>query len=57
MPQRPRRGQRPSRGDPWTLGLRTAAERQEAVMKLLSGRASVDQLALQYGVLPETVEG
>jgi transposase-like protein len=27
------------------------------VMKLLSGRASVDQLAQQYGVLPATIEG
>jgi transposase-like protein len=38
-------------------GRRTAKEKHEAVLKLLSGRASVDQVAREYGVLPETVEG
>jgi transposase-like protein len=38
-------------------GRRTVAERQDAVLRLLSGRASADQLARQYGVLPETVLG
>ena len=38
-------------------GRRTVAARREAVLKLLSGRASVDQVARQYGVLSETVEG
>ena len=37
-------------------GRRTAAAKQEAVLKLLSGRASVDQLAREYGVYPQTVE-
>ncbi len=43
-----------TRGRP---GRRTLAERREAVLSLLSGKASVDQLAQQYGVLPETVLG
>lgn len=43
-----------TRGRP---GRRTAVERQEAVLALLSGRSSVDQVARQYGVLPETVLG
>lgn len=38
-------------------GRRTVAERHDAVLRLLSGRASADQLARQYGVLPETVLG
>ena len=33
------------------------AEKRDAVMRLLSGRATADQLARQYGVLPETVLG
>jgi len=37
-------------------GRRTVSERKEAVLALLSGKASVDQLARKYGVLPETVE-
>lgn len=37
-------------------GRRTVAERKEAVLALLAGKASVDQLARKYGVLPETVE-
>jgi transposase-like protein len=43
-----------TRGRP---GRRTLAERREAVLALLSGKSSVDQLAQQYGVLPETVLG
>jgi transposase-like protein len=43
-----------ARGRP---GRRTAAERKEAVLQLLSGKASVDQLARRFGVRPETVEG
>ncbi len=35
-------------------GRRTVAEKRDAVMRLLSGRATADQLARQYGVLPET---
>ena len=38
-------------------GRRTVAEKRDAVMRLLSGRATADQLARQYGVLPETVLG
>lgn len=38
-------------------GRRTVEERQQAVLALLSGKASVDQLARRLGVLPETVEG
>jgi transposase-like protein len=38
-------------------GRRTAEQRREAVMAVLSGKASVDQVARQYGVLAETVEG
>lgn len=38
-------------------GRRTARQKQEAVLKLLSGQASVDQVAREYGVLPQTVEG
>jgi len=32
-------------------------ERHEAVLELLSGKASVDQIAKRLGVLPATVEG
>ncbi len=32
-------------------------ERRSAVMELLSGKASVDQLCRRYGVKPETIEG
>lgn len=38
-------------------GRRTAEERRKAVLELLGGRASVDQLAKRYGVLPATIEG
>jgi transposase-like protein len=38
-------------------GRRTVQERHEAVLELLSGKASVDQVAKRLGVLPSTVEG
>ena len=38
-------------------GRRTAKERREAVLALLSGKASLDQLGAAYGVRLETVEG
>lgn len=38
-------------------GRRTGAERAEAVLALLSGKASVDEIARRYGVLASTVEG
>jgi transposase-like protein len=38
-------------------GRRSAAERREAVMALLSGKSSADQLARQYGVHADTVLG
>lgn len=38
-------------------GRRTSKEKREAVLELLSGRTSVDQVARKYGVLAETVEG
>jgi len=41
-----------SRGRP---GRRTGAERRDAVLAILGGKASVDQVARQYGVLPATV--
>ena len=37
-------------------GRRTADERTQAVLQLLSGKASVDQLALRFGVQAETIE-
>jgi transposase-like protein len=37
-------------------GRRTAAERTEAVLALLSGKASVDQVALRFGVQASTVD-
>jgi len=37
-------------------GRRTAAERTEAVLALLSGKASVDQIAMRFGVQASTVE-
>ena len=43
-----------ARGRP---GRRTVAERTQAVLALLGGKTSVDQLAKQYGVNPATVEG
>lgn len=38
-------------------GRRRVEERREAVLELLSGKATVDQLAFRFGVRPETVEG
>jgi len=43
-----------TRGRP---GRRSATERREAVMALLSGKSSADQLARQYGVHIDTVLG
>ena len=37
-------------------GRRTAEERTQAVLQLLSGKASVDQLAQRFGVQGETIE-
>lgn len=45
-------GEGVTRGKP---GRRSVAERTQAVLDLLSGRSSVDQLAKRYGVLPATV--
>ena len=38
-------------------GRRSTAERIEAVLELLSGKATVDQLARRFGVRASTVEG
>ena len=38
-------------------GRRSAEERTEAVLELLSGKASVDQIAQRFGVRAGTVEG
>lgn len=51
-PEAPRDGAH--RGRP---GRRTAAERKQAVLQLLAGKATVDQFARRFGVKPETVEG
>jgi transposase-like protein len=45
--------QSPERGRP---GRRTAEERTQAVLQLLAGKASIDQLALRFGVQAETIE-
>lgn len=37
-------------------GRRSAEDRREAVLQLLSGKASIDQLAMRYGVYPSTIE-
>jgi len=37
-------------------GRRSAEERTAAVMDLLSGKATVDQLAARFGVRPEVIE-
>lgn len=37
-------------------GRRTAAERKEAVLQLLSGKATLEQVARRFGVRPDTVE-
>ena len=38
-------------------GRRSAEDREEAVLALLAGKASVDQLARRFGVHASTVEG
>jgi transposase-like protein len=38
-------------------GRRSVAERHEAVMQVLAGKATIDQIATRLGVVPETVEG
>ena len=38
-------------------GGRTVEERRRAVLELLGGKATVDQVAMRFGVLPQTVEG
>lgn len=38
-------------------GRRSTAERTEAVLELLSGKATIDQLARRFGVQASTVEG
>lgn len=43
-----------SRGRP---GRRSVEDRQRAVLELMSGKATVDQVARRMGVLPSTVEG
>lgn len=37
-------------------GRRTLADRQDAVLQVLSGKASIDQVAARLGVYPKTVE-
>ena len=37
-------------------GRRTTEERTRAVLDLLSGKATVDQLAKRFGILPATIE-
>lgn len=37
-------------------GRRTADERTDAVLQLLAGKATVDQLATKFGVQPSTIE-
>ena len=37
-------------------GRRSVQERQEAVLELLAGKATVEQLATRLSVLPETIE-
>lgn len=37
-------------------GRSSADDRREAVLQLLSGKATVDQLAMRYGVYPSTIE-
>ena len=38
-------------------GRRSAADRTAAVLELMAGKATVDQLARRFGVRPETIEG
>lgn len=49
--------QAPAAGWRGRPGRRTAVDRTEAVLQLLSGKASVDQIAARYGVQSATVEG
>lgn len=37
-------------------GRRTLADRKEAVLQVLSGKASIDQVAVRMGVYPSTIE-
>jgi len=50
----PREPDDTARGRP---GRRTVGERKQAVLELLGGKATVDQLARRYGVRAETIEG
>lgn len=52
--QPPREHDDNARGRP---GRRTVGERTQAVLELLGGKATVDQLARRYGVRAETIEG
>jgi transposase-like protein len=38
-------------------GRRSAEDRRKAVLELLGGKATEDQVAMRFGVLPQTVEG
>lgn len=38
-------------------GRRSAEDRREAVLELIAGKATVDQLARRFGVHPATIEG
>lgn len=38
-------------------GRRSAEDRRKAVLELLGGKATADQVAMRFGVLPQTVEG
>ncbi len=38
-------------------GRRSVEDRQRAVLELMAGKATVDQLARRLGVLPSTIEG
>ena len=38
-------------------GRRSTEDRRRAVLELLGGKATVDQVAMRFGVLPQTVEG
>jgi len=53
--EQPERQEQPPepRGRP---GRRSAEERRRAVLELLAGKATLDQLASRFGVNPETVE-
>ncbi len=50
----PEEEQEARRGRP---GRRTVEDKKTAVLQLLAGKATVDQLAQRFGVRPETVEG